>query len=218
MNTPAAPPRKVFPATSVPPPNAESSDPEDEQDGTPKATQNRSKENSQSKRETRRLSQAEWTALPVSSPTEAETVSMSDELRSSPARPGSPLFIPSETQPSFPFSQYQDIETQETQPPHSPDDSDDEAEVFKSVTTSRRPSMASGYRGLSQIASQPKGKRFGLSLLPSSQPVRAKPTTTEDLYGKSLNLDSDSDDSDSDSGSDAGKSHIPKSRRAGKKV
>ncbi|ESK96687.1 hypothetical protein Moror_6750 [Moniliophthora roreri MCA 2997] len=219
-NAPITEPRKV----SAKPTQSDNSDTEEEgQEITPKArSQKSSSENSRSESvqaSPKQLSQATWTALPVSSPTEPDTVSMVDELQSTPGhdvRLEDPLFIPSETQPGFPFSQYQDMETQSINDlPHSPDDSDDEEEVVQSVTTQiRRPSNTSTFRGLSQIASQPRGQKFGASPLPSSQPVRPKPRATEDLYGRAA---MDSGESDSDSESDAGISHIPKSRRAGKR-
>ncbi|KAL0575069.1 hypothetical protein V5O48_006914, partial [Marasmius crinis-equi] len=160
-----------------------------------------------------------WTTLNVSSPTEPESSFMKiDQLQSSPEPDNdTPLFIPSETQPGFPYSQYQDLQTQNVVvDSESPNDSQDEEEVMVSVTQKkRRTSMASAYRSLTQIASQPRTRMYTPPVIPSTAP-QVKAVTSKDLYGIAANAYGD--DSDSDSGSEVEKSHIPKSRRAGKQV
>lgn len=119
-----------------------------------------------------------------------------------------PLFLPSETQDSFSYSQHPSVilgsqRSDGTQKP-SPHDSEDEEEVLASVTK-----VKTRYRSLSQIASS---QSFST---PRFQSRNAK-VPDLDLYGnKSRVEESEDTGSDSMSGSDDKISHIPASRRAG---
>ncbi|KAJ2914383.1 hypothetical protein MD484_g6023, partial [Candolleomyces efflorescens] len=162
------------------------------------------------------LGTSNWEVLQESANMEdelqSESVNMEDELQSDP------LFIPGETQNSFPYSQWQ-------QPPAtSPNDSEDEDEVENTIITARPPTASQkpnfGYTGLSDIASQRRSFRTSLIAAPS-RPTDKKKDMVEELYGQAGEEPSDDSDSgsDADSDSDAEKpvktSHIPKSRRAG---
>lgn len=184
-------------------------------------------------------STANWETLPAdpSSPTAGEpTQSMVDELQSVPEdEDSSQLFIASETQNSFPYSQWQNGKDKVVE--DSDEEEEDEDEVGHALVDDtepspaplekgrpRRQSTASGFVGLSQIASQPRNFRTSLPG-PSSQPPRnlasdasgnKRRKTMASLYGDfAQNPKSDSDDSDSDEEKAAPKSHIPKGRRAG---
>ncbi|KAG7098708.1 hypothetical protein E1B28_000621 [Marasmius oreades] len=156
-----------------------------------------------------------WTALDDMSPTEPESsLMMIDQLRSSlEPEPDSPLFLSSETQPGFPFSQWRDAQLQGANGlAHSPRDSQDEEEVVASVTSQRkRPSAPPTFRSLTQIASQPKIYSSSPLLPPSMAPQ----VTKKELYGSVAN--GYGDESESSSESEEEISHIPKSRQAGKK-
>ncbi|KAG5648555.1 hypothetical protein DXG03_003166 [Asterophora parasitica] len=183
---------------------------------------------------------ATWATLKPSSPipdTDADATAMADELQSSSpvlhstgmkvdnpvAEDASqngpledPLFIQSETQPSFPYSQWQDeTQRQEADDPIS-NDSDDENEVAASVERAPpKPSQTARFRRLTDITSD-----HGLFSTPTSlRPARFSPAGSQqvtDMYGRS---GQDEMESESDSGSDDSdaqeKSHIPASRRAG---
>ncbi|KAJ3733475.1 hypothetical protein DFJ43DRAFT_1153094 [Lentinula guzmanii] len=179
-----------------------------------------------------------WVTLHAgpSSPADPESSRGSDELHSSPERerasptvqpdvdPEAPLFIASESQINFPYSQFQDIDADSdngaADAPVSvsrlEEDSEEEDEVQHTITPitprqTRRTSTA--YRGLSEIASQNKFfTGFHPNLVATSTPHNSK----EDLYGP-LSQAYNDDVSDSGSESEAEKSHIPKARRAGKK-
>ncbi|KAK1233143.1 hypothetical protein PQX77_003678 [Marasmius sp. AFHP31] len=155
-----------------------------------------------------------WATLNVSSPTEPESSLLNvDQLRSSLEPDGdTPLFIPSETQPGFPYSQYRDLESQDKA--DSFDDSQDEEEVVASVTSQKKRPSAARFRSLTQIASQPR--LYTPPLLPSTAP-QTRSSTKKDLYGDVANAYGDDSDSESDSEEEKEKSHIPRSRRAGKK-
>jgi hypothetical protein len=160
---------------------------------------------------------SQWAVLQESNLT--ETPGQVDELRSESAgqskqsqdagAEGERLFLPSETQQSFPYSQYPEIfasqrEDEARVPSH---ESEDENEVLASVVKVKPPGT---YRGLSQIA--------GSFTAPKFQPVdvgRAK--EPESLYGKSRRGVVSETDSSSESDADGTlvASHIPAARRAG---
>ena len=118
-----------------------------------------------------------------------------------------PLFLHSESQQSFPYSQYPNIQP--------PDSEDEEDEVQASVVKLQTTKSSSTFRSLTEIASQP-------TLFTPTRPTQINHAKEEviNLYGRT-NREEESDDSDSDSesDSDAGAkvqtSHIPLSRRAG---
>ncbi|TFK44845.1 hypothetical protein BDQ12DRAFT_717989 [Crucibulum laeve] len=134
--------------------------------------------------------------------------------------PQDPLFIPSESQIPFPYSQWGSVPVNDnTNEATSSTDSDDEDEVEVAIAgrtraPSQKPSLS--YRRLTDIASQgglfqkPRGMR----------PAQWSPGDKEkvtDLYGRAHG-EEESEESDSESESDSEaeqKSHIPKSRRAG---
>ncbi|KAF8161228.1 hypothetical protein B0H34DRAFT_796048 [Crassisporium funariophilum] len=182
---------------------------------------------------------ASWAVLQDSSQLEHETPGMLDELQSSPvSHPltsppftqrfqsqkavipdvnGSsqdPLFLFSETQQSFPYSQYPNIVPSGADV-FSPNESDDEEEVEAAIVDAplvpRRP--ANTFRSLTEIASQPT--LFTPTLRPAVFNANDKVTN---LYGRT-GKDGDSEESDTDSDSEAEEkaqaSHIPKSRQAG---
>jgi hypothetical protein len=167
-----------------------------------------------------------WTTLKESSPFPgAESTIMIDELRSSSpssqvqmgaeisnAKPiltsSDPLFILTESQPPFPYSQWIGGE--------AANDSEDEQEVQASVQpqSQSRITHPPRYRRLTDIASQ----QTIFPLATNPKPARVAGNKLADMYGRSGEEDIESDsDSDSDSGLDAQmlKSHIPKSRIAG---
>ncbi|THV02392.1 hypothetical protein K435DRAFT_836454 [Dendrothele bispora CBS 962.96] len=158
---------------------------------------------------------AGWTTLqspPSSSRSPSETAGL-DELRSS-SQPlfddndrskdshSQPLFIASESQAQFPYSQWQDDVGEA--------DSDDEEEVAQAITVQSRTSRTTSFRRLTDIASQ-----HTLFSAPLSQPIEPQKSTT-DMYGEMADVYGD--DSETDSDSDVEKSHIPRSRRAGAKT
>ncbi|KAF9062449.1 hypothetical protein BDP27DRAFT_291586 [Rhodocollybia butyracea] len=187
--------------------------------------------------------ESSWTTLkpdlPSSSPAPEST--QADELQSFPndeqpsttleasdlapqqpfsdaAPSGNPLFLASDSQIDFPYSQFQDIADTDTgaeEPMPTvgrlEQDSEEEDEVEETITvkTSRRGSTT--YRGLSQITGQ---NRF-FAGFPSQSVVTSTPkNSNEDMYGPMSQAYND-DASDSDSENE--KSHIPRSRRAGNK-
>lgn len=163
-----------------------------------------------------------WETLKLSSPSnDAESPSMRDELLSSsfgaskhpsqrsPTTVNEPLFLLTESQPPFPFSQWDN-----SIPPGSANDSEDEQEVEASIKSSRpTQGTASSYRRLTDIASQ----RLLFSTPPVFQPARfpSSKGKLDDLYGTTRE-DEDEDEDDSSSDEEANDSHIPQLRRAGK--
>ena len=166
---------------------------------------------------------ASWAVLTGNSPAENGSLSMVDELRYSPdtQRPESPaangvskesdpLFLHSETQQSFPYSQYPDV-LQEC-----PDSEDEEDEVQAFVVKPQKSTKKSSskFRSLTEIASQPT--LFTPTMhLPQNNGTKKE---VMNLYGRANKGEEESSDSDTESESDGGakkQSHIPKSRRAG---
>ena len=179
---------------------------------------------------------ASWAVLQGISQAENETPGMVDELHSSPVMPEFPrsarepvstavangvsrgpdpldsLFLRSESQQSFPYSQYPNL-VQE--PPGSEDEEDEvEATVVKPQTANRN---SSRFRSLTEIASQPTLFTPTLRL---AQTINAKEDLTN-LYGRTRKAseeeseDSDTESDSSETGTKAQPSHIPMSRRAG---
>ncbi len=131
----------------------------------------------------------------------AEGTTSLDSHDSQPA--DDPLFIPSESQHPFPYSQYQTV---------SAHDSEDENEVEATVKSG--PDVtASSFRRLTDIGSQ---RTFFSSQPPGWQKADFSRPTLQDLYGNGPDDESDSSDGDSDGGGER-TSHIPQSRRAGAK-
>ena len=172
---------------------------------------------------------ASWAILERNSLAESETTGMVDELRYSPntsdlptptaspavvngvSKKPDPLFLHSESQQSFPYSQY-------PEPPGSEDEEDEvQASVVKPQTTTKSPSR---FRSLSEIASQP-------SLFTSTMRLTQTNSTTNfkeevmNLYGRASKGEEESEESEDsdtesdDAGAKAQSSHIPLSRRAG---
>jgi hypothetical protein len=163
---------------------------------------------------------ASWDVLEANSL--AETGSLVDEIRYSsdtqtPAVVNGvsnvldPLFLHSESQQSFPYSQYPNALRQ------SPDSEDEEDEVQAFVVKPRASTKSSSkFRSLTEIASQPT--LFTPTIHPT--PNNSSKEEVTNLYGranKGGEEEEDSSDSDTESESDAKarKSHIPMSRRAG---
>ena len=132
-----------------------------------------------------------------------------------------PLFILTESQPPFPYSQWNSVEHFGESPLQgvpripSPTESADEEEVEVSVkSVPRNQKSRAPYRKLTDITSQQTLFSTPALLRPASFPsLRNK---LNDLYGR--DGQEEESDPESDSGSDAdgeAKSHIPKSRRAG---
>ncbi|KAJ3830153.1 hypothetical protein EV361DRAFT_481784 [Lentinula raphanica] len=178
-------------------------------------------------------SETMWTTLNVgpSSTGDAASSHGSDELQSSPdldpdsppaqshSEAEAPLFIASESQVDFPYSQFQNLDVDTDNGANAPtnvsrleEDSEEEVEVQKTITPRAPTARGSAtYRGLSEIASQNKfftGLQHHLAT--SSTPKNSK----EDMYGP-LSQAYDDDASDSGSESEVEKSHIPRARRAG---
>ena len=180
---------------------------------------------------------ASWAVLQENGHSQAETESppMVDELLPSPEIDSTgrgpkgqktvpveeplpePLFVPADSQQSFPYSQYPDL-LHRKEATASPNESDDEEEVAAAIQTqkpvaSRR--QSSMFRGLSEIASQPT--LFAARLSQQFNKVVKEPV--ENLYGRSGQDSSESSsDSDSDAEKKAATSHIPASRRAGASI
>ncbi len=177
---------------------------------------------------------SQWAVLPESEPSQVmETPGQIDELLSDPvpdsqvADKGSsqramvngsspsrdPLFLPSETQESFSYSQHPSVifgsqrknETQEL----SPHDSEDEEEVLASVTK-----VKTRYSALSQIAGSQIASSQSFST-PKFQSGNVK-VPELDLYGN-RNRNEESEDMESDSTDDDEplNTHIPILRQAG---
>jgi hypothetical protein len=168
---------------------------------------------------------ASWAVLEGNSQAESEMV---DELRYSPDTPAfptpaqrpavvngvskepDPLFLHSESQQSFPYSQYPNLPQE---PPGSEDEEDEvQASVVKPQTTTK---SSSKFRSLTEIASQPS--LFTTMRLPQTNSTKEE---VMNLYGRANKAEEEeSSDSDTESESDAGAkaqtSHIPWSRRAG---
>ncbi|KAJ3811006.1 hypothetical protein F5876DRAFT_76251 [Lentinula aff. lateritia] len=170
-----------------------------------------------------------WTTLHAepSSTVDVESSHGDDELHSDLGQelatgPENPLFTASESQVDFPYSQFQDIDTDNgaDEPLIGVDrleeDSEEEEEVQETITprVTRRSSTA--YRGLSEIAEIAGQNKLFAGFQPSSVPTSTPINFKEDMYGP---LSQAYDDDASDSGSESGteKSHIPRARRAGNK-
>ncbi|KAF5380539.1 hypothetical protein D9615_004537 [Tricholomella constricta] len=179
-----------------------------------------------------------WATLKPSSPfPDTDATMMVDELESSssplytkmdganPEEEGAsqeaptkdPLFILTESQPPFPYSQWNDA-PQQQEAEHDPisNDSDDANEVEASVKRPQpKPSQTARYRRLTDITID-----HGLFSTPANlRPARFSPLGNQlatDMYGRT---GQEEIESESDSGSDDSdtqeQSHIPKSRRAG---
>jgi len=168
---------------------------------------------------------SQWAVLPESNTSQLmETPGQVDELLSDHATPTSqswlsakqsqdaqdPLFLPSETQQSFPYSQFPEIfasqrKNVEDEPSH---ESEDENEVLSSVVKPAKPQRT--YPSLSQIASS---QTF---TAPKFQPADfGRFKEPESLYGRSRRDVSETESSSSGSDSEDKSSHIPASRRAG---
>jgi len=121
-----------------------------------------------------------------------------------------PLFIPSSTQQSFPYSLYPEIfASQRRDVEHEPSyELEDENEVLSSVVKPAKPQRM--YRALSQIASSQTFEA------PNFQPANfGRSKEPESLYGRSRHDVVSETDSSSESDVDEKSSHIPPSRRAG---
>lgn len=173
---------------------------------------------------------ASWAVLQGNSQLENETPGMVDELQSSPDMPHfplsagkslspavvngvskglDPLFLPSDSQQSFPYSQHPGFG------PETPGSEDEEDEVEASVVKPRAATkVSSKFRSLTEIASQPTQFTPTLRL---TQTTSAKGEVMN-LYGRAME-GSEEENSDSESESEAEekaqRSHIPMSRRAG---
>ena len=166
---------------------------------------------------------ASWSVLEGNSPSGNGSLGMVGELRYSPdtQRPVSPvngvsneldpLFLHSESQQSFPYSQYPNRE-----PPDSEDEEDEvQAFVVKPQTSTK---SSSKFRSLTEIASQP-------TLFTPTMRLSQNNGTKEEvmnLYGRANKAEeeedesvSDSESDESDAGARAQTSHIPVTRRAG---
>lgn len=179
---------------------------------------------------------ASWDILPDNSLSqsgpsqiESENTMMVDELISSPAealmKAGSskqamdddsqdPLFIYSETQQSFPYSQYP-IPPERGVSPAS--DSDDEDEVVAAVRPSTRPRQSVNYRTLTEITSQPTifAPRYSSQMANNSQ---REPLDLFGTNGKDDDEESQESETESEPDNQPKTSHIPATRRAGAAV
>ena len=135
-----------------------------------------------------------------------------------PVYPGSkPLFLPSDSQSHFPYSQFQ-IDTTPAQPPK--DDSSIESDSPSEVNTTLQPkpihrltsSAAPKYRRLTDIASQEIFLPSAMTPLNYLSPTPAVGDKSKINKNDDDDSSSSQDDSASDSNTDV-KSHIPKSRR-----
>ena len=209
----------------------EESEEESEEQGPTYASRSKQKNNQlsdsiQSASSKAEQSLASWAVLEANSLAESETPGMMDELRCSPDTPAfpapaqrvvngvskepDPLFLHSESQQSFPYSQYPNLPQE---PPGSEDEEDEvQASVVKPQMTTR---SSSKFRSLTEIASQPS--LFTTMRLPK---INSTKEEVMNLYGRANKGEeeksSDSDtESESDVGAKAQTSHIPWSRRAG---
>ena len=163
---------------------------------------------------------ASWEVLEANSL--AETGSFVDEIRySSDTQPPAvvngvsnaldPLFLHSESQQSFPYSQYPNALRQ------PPDSEDEEDEVQAFVVKPRASTKSSSkFRSLTEIASQPTLFAPTVHLTPNN----GTKEEVFNLYGRANNGDENEEESsvsetESESDAKAQKSHIPVSRRAG---
>jgi hypothetical protein len=171
------------------------------------------------------MSMAAWTTLRASSPPpDVESTIMIDELQSS--SPGSqvnvknliltppsshhPLFILTESQPPFPYSQWNGDGPDDNQ---DSNDSEDEDGHASRHSQSQSKTVQPPYRKLTDIANQ-HFPTLKLNIRPALSPGNK----LENMYGISGEVDSDSDtesDTDSDVPVTQKSSHIPKSRIAG---
>jgi hypothetical protein len=171
---------------------------------------------------------ASWAVLEGSSQAENGSLGMLDELRYSSDTPDAlppaqrpavvsnvlnPLFLHSESQQSFPYSQYPPQETRDSE------DEEDEDEVLASVVKPQKMTKSSSqFRSLTEIASQPTLFTPTMRLTQNNRPSKEE---LMNLYGRGNRGEEEesSSDSDTESESDAGAkaqtSHIPLSRRAG---
>lgn len=191
-----------------------------------------------------------WAVLKGSSPLPDADTTMIDELQSSSPDPRSdknvtayteteesapgneegytspkaPLFIHSETQPSFPYSQWADVsqpQEEDQEDPNDPilNDSQDEIEVETTMQsqTKANPRSSMKYRRLTDIASQRVLFSTPTSLRPARFPTSGQ--AEKDMYGRTTKEEVESEtDTDSDDSTQIKiKSHIPKSRIAGVK-
>ncbi|KIK67265.1 hypothetical protein GYMLUDRAFT_37347 [Collybiopsis luxurians FD-317 M1] len=181
-----------------------------------------------------------WTTLNVgsSSAVDADSSHGSDELQSNgghemeasairrrasagPLLSSNPLFISSESQVDFPYSQFQDLDVETDTGVQEAisalsrleEDSEEEEEVEETVIAKSSKHSSTGFRGLSQIASQTFFTGFKSPSVFFSTPKSPKDS---DMYGP-LSQAYEDDMSDSESELEAEKSHIPKARRAGNK-
>lgn len=173
-----------------------------------------------------------WATLKPSSPLpDADSTTMVDELESSsPATfnrhssPKEPLFILTESQAPFPYSQWTGTAPEEDNQVDS-NDSDDEDEVIASVQSQsqvKNTNKYNNYRTLTDIASQ-QSLFATPPNLQSTQPRVARHKLA-DLYGTQPRGEEDAEsntdpESDSDSESEVKtikeKTHFPEARRAG---
>ncbi|KAF5393218.1 hypothetical protein D9757_000707 [Collybiopsis confluens] len=176
-----------------------------------------------------------WTTLNAGSPSTADAESSrgSDELQSTPVHaveafherrkelpeplpPANPLFITSESQVDFPYSQFQDLDADTDpgaqEPPQNvsrlEEDSEEEDEVAKTITDKTSRPSSTAFRGLSQIADY----KFTSSFKP---PSISHKNLKENMYGQLSQAYASGSESDSGSESETETSHIPKTRRAG---
>lgn len=166
---------------------------------------------------------ASWAVLEKDSLAENGSFGMVDELRyssdtqilESPAVVNrvsnglNTLFLHSESQQSFPYSQYPNVLRE---PPDSEDEEDEvQAFVVKPQTLTKN---SSKFRSLTEIATQP-------TLFTPTIHLTQNNSTKEEvanLFGRANKADEEEEDSDTESESDAlanATSHIPMSRRAG---
>ena len=155
----------------------------------------------------------------------AKAASQGPTDRQAPVRPGSkPLFLPSDSQTHFPYSQFQ-IDTSPAQQAQE-DDNLTESDFPSEANTTLQPkptprltsSVITKYRRLTDIASQEILSPSAMSPLNYFLPtptVNKSKVIANNKEDDDDDIDNSLDDSASDSDTDV-KSHIPKSRRAGR--
>ncbi|KAF7983298.1 hypothetical protein HWV62_22965 [Athelia sp. TMB] len=134
------------------------------------------------------------------------------DSRDKTSRP-QPLFVPSETQIPFPYSQHQNSMPVEADDSPTESESEGEAPAATPKITSSAPPK---FRGLRDLASQ---EVFNSPDIMSPLASNSTPALKKNL--KPVVEDSDDDDDDSDDSgedSDAKASHIPNSRKAGAQI
>ncbi|GLB37553.1 hypothetical protein LshimejAT787_0406040 [Lyophyllum shimeji] len=128
-----------------------------------------------------------------------------------------PLFILTESQVPFPYSQWRTASQKEA--PNEPisNDSDDENEVEASVQRPQpKPSQGLKYRRLTEISGDHALFSTATGLRPSRVYSSASSQRGTDMYGRSGHEEIESEsDSESDDSDQEQSSHIPRSRRAG---